>query len=54
MANSYKILIDNSTLGAIGTVVTEDDIIAAPLDVELLVASGIVESVTKTKNTEKD
>ena len=53
MAN-YKILVETSTLGALGTVVTEDDIIAAPADVELLVASGIVEPATKTKTTEKD
>ena len=53
MAN-YKVLVENSTLGAIGTIVTEDDIIAAPADVELLVASGIVEPATKTKNTEKE
>lgn len=53
MAN-YKILVDNSTLGAQGATVTEEDIIAAPADVELLVAAGVVEPATKNKNTEKD
>lgn len=52
MAN-YKILIENSTLGALGSIVTEEQILAAPADVELLVASGIVEPATKTK-TEKE
>jgi hypothetical protein len=45
---SYKVLVEGSTLGPVGTVVTEADIIAAPADVELLVASGIVEPTTKT------
>ena len=45
---SYKVLIENSTLGVFGTIVTDDDIAAAPADVELLIASGIVEPV-KTK-----
>lgn len=48
MAN-YKVLADNSTLGAPGTIVSDADIIAAPADVELLVAAGIVEPTTKTQ-----
>lgn len=48
MAN-YKVLVENSTLGPVGTVVTEADIIAAPADVELLVAAGIVESTSTSK-----
>lgn len=48
MAN-YKVLADNSTLGAPGTIVSDADIIAAPADIELLVASGIVEPTTKTQ-----
>ena len=47
MAN-YKILVE-STLGAIGDTVTDADIIAAPADVEQLIVSGIVESVSTTK-----
>jgi len=46
---SYKVLVEGSSLGAPGSVVTEADIIAAPADVELLVASGIVEPTTTTK-----
>ena len=46
---SYKVLVEGSTLGPQGSVVTEADILAAPADVELLVASGIVESTTTTK-----
>jgi hypothetical protein len=52
MAN-YKVLVENSTLGPVGSVVTEADIIAAPADVELLVAAGIVESTTTSK-TDKE
>jgi len=48
MAN-YKVLVENSTLGPVGSVVTEADIIAAPADVELLVAAGIVEPTNTTK-----
>ena len=48
MAN-YKVLADNSTLGAPGTIVSDADIIAAPADVELLVAAGIVEPTTKNQ-----
>jgi hypothetical protein len=48
MAN-YKVLVENSTLGPVGSVVTETDIIAAPADVELLVAAGIVEPTSTSK-----
>jgi hypothetical protein len=51
---SYKILSENSTLGAPGTVITDADIIAAPADIDLLVESGIVEPVTKPTTKEKD
>lgn len=51
MAN-YKVKVEDSTLGPIGTVVTDADIIAAPADVELLVASGIVEPVNPKKEKE--
>lgn len=46
---SYKVLVENSTLGPVGSVVTEADIIAAPADVDLLVVSGIVESTSTSK-----
>lgn len=47
---SYKVLFPNSTLGELATIVTDEDIAAAPADVELLIASGIVEPVkTKTQ-----
>lgn len=49
---SYKILIENSTLGALGTTVTEEEIANAPADLELLIASGIVAPATKTKEKE--
>lgn len=48
MAN-YKILADASTLGPQGTIVNDDDIIAAPADVEQLIVSGIVEPVSTNK-----
>jgi len=51
---SYKIISENSTLGAPGTVITDEDIVAAPADIDLLVESGIVESVTKPSTKEKD
>jgi hypothetical protein len=51
---SYKILIDNSTLGTLGATVTDDDIAKAGVDLDLLVASGVVESLTKPKTTEKE
>lgn len=46
---NYKVAVEGSTLGPVGTVVTEADIIAAPADPELLVASGIVEPTTPSK-----
>lgn len=49
---SYKVAVEGSTLGPVGTVVTDADIIAAPADVELLVAAGIVESTTSKKDKE--
>ena len=45
---SYKILVENSTLGDLGATVTEEDITNAPADLELLIASGIVAPTTKT------
>ena len=48
MAN-YKVAVEGSTLGPIGTVVTEADILAAPADLELLVVAGIVEPTSPTK-----
>lgn len=51
---SYKIIAENSTLGAPGTTITEEEIVNAPADVELLVASGIVEPITKPTKAEKD
>jgi|LauGreDrversion2_2_1035103.scaffolds.fasta_scaffold1273997_1 hypothetical protein len=45
---SYKILIDNSTLGAKGTTVTTQDVEAAPANIDLLIASGIIEVTNKT------
>lgn len=50
---SYKILVENSTLGDLGTTVTDEEIANAPADVELLIASGIVAPTTKTTK-EKD
>lgn len=48
MAN-YKVLVENSTLGPVGSIVTDADIIAAPADIELLVAAGIVEPTSTSK-----
>lgn len=53
MAN-YTIISSNSSLGAQGSVVTDADILAAPADIDLLVASGIVEPATKPSTKEKD
>lgn len=47
MAN-YKVLADNSTLGAPGTVVTDDDLAKHSVDAELLIASKIIEPANKT------
>lgn len=51
---SYKVLIENSTLGAQGATVTDEDILNAPADIELLIESGVIEPVSKTTKTEKD
>ena len=53
MAN-YKILWENSSLGAPGTIVSDTDIIAAPADIDFLVEAGVVEPITKPLTTEKD
>lgn len=49
---SYKVVVEGSTLGPVGTVVTDADIEAHPADLELLVFAGIVEPATSKK--EKD
>lgn len=49
MANTYRVKIEGSTLGPVGTVVTEADILAAPANVEQLIASGIVEEASPNK-----
>lgn len=46
---SYRVAVEGSTLGPVGTIVTDADIIAAPADVDLLVVAGIVEPTTTTK-----
>lgn len=51
---SYKIVSENSTLGAPGTIITDTDILSAPADIDLLVEAGIVEPVTKPTTKEKD
>jgi len=51
--DNYKVLADASTLGPQGSIVTADDIIAAPADIDLLVVSGIVE-LTTNKKLEKE
>ena len=48
MAN-YKVLAENSTLGAAGTVVTDADILAAPADIDFLVDAGIIEPANTSK-----
>jgi hypothetical protein len=48
MAN-YKVIVEGSTLGPVGTIVSDIDIIAAPADVDLLVIAGIVEPTTTSK-----
>jgi hypothetical protein len=47
--DNYKVLADASTLGPQGSIVTADEIIAAPADIDQLVASGIVELTTNKK-----
>ena len=51
---SYKVAIEGSTLGPLGTVVTEADILAAPADPELLVVAGIVEPTTPSTKKDKE
>lgn len=52
MANSYRILSDISTLGPQGGTVNDEELEQQQLDAELLIASGIIEPVTKTTKTE--
>lgn len=47
---SYKILVENSSLGALGATVSDEEITNAPADVELLIASGIIAPANKTKD----
>lgn len=49
---SYKVAVEGSTLGPVGTVVTDADILAAPADIDLLVIAGIVEPVINKKDKE--
>ena len=49
---SYIIKADNSTLGPVGSVVTDDDLLAAGVNTELLVSSKIVEEQNTTKPKE--
>lgn len=51
MAN-YKVKWEGSTLGAPGTTVTEDDVVKAPADLDLLLEAGIIEPSTKTTSKE--
>jgi hypothetical protein len=51
---SYKVLSDISTLGAQGASISDADIEAAGVDVELLIASGIVEPTTKTTSKSQE
>lgn len=50
---SYKVAVEGSTLGPVGTVVTDADILAAPADIDLLVIAGIVEP-TNTNKKDKE
>lgn len=53
MADSYRVLSDISTLGPQGSTITDADIVAAHVSAELLIASGIIEPITKpAKNQE--
>ena len=45
---SYKVIAENSILGEPGTTVTDEDIVKAPADIDLLVESGIVAPINKT------
>lgn len=49
---SYIIKADNSTLGPVGSVITDDDLLAAGVNTELLVSSKIVEEQNTNKKTE--
>jgi hypothetical protein len=49
---SYIIKADNSTLGPVGSVVTDDDLLAAGVNTELLVSSKIVEEQNTNKPKE--
>lgn len=49
---SYIIKADNSTLGPVGSVVTDDDLVAAGVNTELLVFSKIVEEQNTNKPKE--
>jgi hypothetical protein len=50
---SYKIIADNSTLGPLGTTVTQTEILAASCTVEQLIEHGVIET-TKQTTKEKD
>ena len=46
---SYKILATNSTLGEAGATVTDEDIMAASVDVDVLILAGTIESSHSTQ-----
>lgn len=51
---SYKIIAENSTLGPLGTTVTENEILAASCTVEQLIQHDVIETTTKSITKEKD
>jgi hypothetical protein len=51
---SYKIITENSTLGPLGTTVTETEILAASCTVEQLIQHDVIENTTKPTTKEKD
>jgi hypothetical protein len=51
---SYKIIPTNSTLGAVGTLVSDEDIAAASCTVDQLVEHGVIETTTKTPTTKQE
>jgi hypothetical protein len=51
---SYKIIPTNSTLGAVGTLVSDEDIAAASCTVDQLVEHGVIEIPTKTPTTKQE
>jgi hypothetical protein len=51
---SYKILAPNSTLGPLGTSVTEEEIAGAGCTAEHLIEQGVVEAQTQPKKLEKE